>query len=80
MEPTGSRCSIQPSIVFLMITLIVTAAATAMLCVSIMTEHWEYVTWDKEKLRSIEKDVITNSSSGIKIYELEWLLGGQVQF
>ncbi|KAK6624087.1 hypothetical protein RUM44_010945 [Polyplax serrata] len=78
MEPETGHCTIQPNIIFLVVTLLVTAAATAILCASIMTENWEYITWDRDKLKSLEKEVTPNGSSGINANELEWLLDGQV--
>lgn len=80
MEPENNNCTLKPNIVFLMVTLLVTATATAILCASIMTQNWEYVTWDTHKLRALEKEVMVNTSSEINMYGLEWLFDDQVRF
>lgn len=65
----------QPSVWFLMGTLLFTGVATAMLCVSIMTDHWEQVTWDRRKL----DDIAVRQKNGTQVkWVLEWLLDGQV--
>lgn len=67
---TSGACSAPPPVVFLLVTLVMTSSATAILCAAIMTDHWEHVTWNKENL---EKWV--NSSHN---YKLEWLLDMKV--
>ena len=57
MEPTSSNCTMQPNIAFLLITIITTIIATGMLSTSIMTEHWEYVTWDKNKFKKFTSSI-----------------------
>lgn len=67
-DESGWNCSVHPSVFFLLGTLVLTTCATAMLCGSIMTDHWEEVTWNKQEL-----DTITNHSVNI-----HWLLDGNV--
>ena len=46
-----------------------------MLCVSIMTDHWEHVKWDHRKL----DDIAVKQKNGTQVkWLLEWLLDGQV--
>ncbi|KAL0278571.1 UNVERIFIED_CONTAM: hypothetical protein PYX00_000355 [Menopon gallinae] len=78
MEPTSGQCGVQPSFIFLLVTLLVTSLATAMLCAAIMTEHWEYITWDRGKLEEIERQINNSTGSGRNEYKIEWLLDGQV--
>lgn len=56
---TSSRCCCsqlclapQP-IIFLLLTLLMTSSATAMLCAAIMTDHWEHVSWNKTALERL---------------------------
>ncbi|XP_050308583.1 uncharacterized protein LOC126744991 [Anthonomus grandis grandis] len=49
-EEAGWNCSVHPSVFFLLGTLVLTTCATGMLCAAIMSDHWEEVTWDMEKL------------------------------
>lgn len=65
----------QPSIWFLMGTLLFTGVATAMLCVSIMTDHWEQVKWDRRKLDDI---AVRQKNMTQRKWVLEWLLDEQV--
>lgn len=75
MESNQSQCRMQPSVWFLMGTLLFTSVATAMLCVAIMTDHWEQVTWDRRKL----DDIAVRQKNGTQMkWVLEWLLDGQV--
>lgn len=67
---TSGACSTPPPVVFLLVTLVMTSSATAILCASIMTDHWEHVTWNKENL---EKWVNISHN-----YKLEWLLDRKV--
>lgn len=76
MESNHSQCRMQPSVWFLMGTLIFSSVATAMLCGAIMTDHWEHVTWDRGKLDDVAVRQ-RNSSAKLK-WVLEWLLDGQV--
>lgn len=69
-EESGWNCSIHPSVFFLLGTLVLTTCATGMLCGSIMTDHWEEVTWNR---LSLEMLASKNSSS-----KLQWLLDGTV--
>lgn len=65
----------QPSIWFLLGTLLLTSVATAMLCGAIMTDHWEHVTWNSGKL----KDIAMKQKNATQVrWVLEWLLDGQV--
>lgn len=64
----GGTCSAPPPVVFLLVTLVMTSSATAMLCAAIMTDHWEHVTWDKHSLERM-----TNTTNN-----LEWLLDTKV--
>ncbi|XP_047358451.1 uncharacterized protein LOC124952500 isoform X4 [Vespa velutina] len=50
MEPTRVPRGPGPRLVFLFATLVLTFAATGLLCGAIMTDHWEEVGWDKEAL------------------------------
>lgn len=65
-----SSCSSPPPVVFLMITLVMTISATAMLCAAVMTDHWEIIRWDRDAVHTR----ITNSTSN----RLHWFLDGRV--
>lgn len=67
-DESGWNCSVHPSVFFLLGTLVLTTCATAMLCGSIMTDHWEEVTWDKQELANS-----INSS-----LRLQWIVDGKV--
>ncbi|XP_060521711.1 uncharacterized protein LOC132699168 isoform X1 [Cylas formicarius] len=62
------NCSVHPSVFFLLGTLVLTTCATGMLCAAIMTDHWEEVTWDVERL-----DAFANGT-----VRLQWLLDKKV--
>jgi hypothetical protein len=63
-------CSCTPSpIVFLLLTLLMTSSATAMLCAAIMTDHWEHVTWDT---------VMLNNLANASGQTMHWILNGRV--
>jgi hypothetical protein len=71
---TSGFCNAPPTVIFLLLTLLMTTSATAMLCAAIMTDHWENVTWDVDSL-----DHIVNQSTPSKITsKLEILLNGKV--
>ncbi|XP_011331133.2 uncharacterized protein LOC105275747 isoform X3 [Ooceraea biroi] len=65
MEPTRVPRAAGPRLVFLFATLVLTFAATGLLCGAIMSDHWEEISWDKEDL------IHANVS-------LTWYLDGQV--
>ncbi|KMQ93602.1 hypothetical protein RF55_6290 [Lasius niger] len=65
MEPTRVPRGPGPRLVFLFATLVLTFAATGLLCGAIMSDHWEEIGWDKENL--IHANV-----------NLTWYLDGQV--
>lgn len=67
-DDSGWNCSIHPSVFFLLGTLVLTTCATGMLCGSIMTDHWEELTWDRIALESLANGTI----------KLNWLLDGLV--
>ncbi|XP_018333418.1 uncharacterized protein LOC108742628 isoform X2 [Agrilus planipennis] len=67
-DDSGWNCSVHPSVFFLLGTLVLTICATGMLCASIMTDHWEEVTWSQDKLENF-----TNVS-----LKLQWLLERKV--
>ncbi|GLV34952.1 uncharacterized protein CBL_09432 [Carabus blaptoides fortunei] len=67
-EEAGWNCSIHPSVFFLLGTLVLTTCATGMLCGSIMTDHWEEVTWDRTVLETLTNGTI----------RLKWLIDGTV--
>ncbi|XP_076051184.1 uncharacterized protein LOC143031358 [Oratosquilla oratoria] len=45
-----------PACVFLTLTVLVTAAATVLLCSAVLTDHWEVITFDKEQVMSITRN------------------------
>ncbi|XP_066587752.1 uncharacterized protein [Prorops nasuta] len=65
MEPTRVPRGPAPRLIFLISTLLLTLAATGLLCAAIMSDHWEEVGWDKQALTN------TNIS-------FTWYLDGQV--
>ncbi|XP_018356379.1 PREDICTED: uncharacterized protein LOC108756807 isoform X1 [Trachymyrmex septentrionalis] len=65
MEPTRVPRGPASRLVFLFVTLVLTVAATGLLCSAIMSDHWEEINWDKEDL--IHANV-----------NLTWYLNGQV--
>lgn len=66
----GSCLTSPPPVVFLMITLVMTISATAMLCAAVMTDHWEVIRWDKDV---IENRIVNNTHD-----RLYWFLNGRV--
>ncbi|XP_046662746.1 uncharacterized protein LOC124355629 [Homalodisca vitripennis] len=70
--------SIHPSVLFLLGTLLLTSCATAMLCAAIMTDHWEYVTWNQTKVVEIAQTVRRNFSSPHRQIAVEWYLDDYV--
>lgn len=54
---------------FLLMTLLMTSSATAMLCAAIMTDHWEHVSWNRTIL-----DKLTNFSG----QNLSWIFNDKV--
>nr|XP_012220123.1 PREDICTED: uncharacterized protein LOC105670935 [Linepithema humile] len=69
MEPTRVPRGPGPRLVFLFATLVLTFAATGLLCGAIMSDHWEEIGWDKEDL------IRTSSHTNLS---LTWYLDGQV--
>lgn len=65
----NTTCTAPPPVIFLMITLLMTISATAMLCVAVMTDHWESITWDRDLLNKL-----TNNTT----HSLRWHLNGRV--
>lgn len=41
-------------IILLLTTILLTSCATILTCLSLMTSHWEYISWDIRKIREIE--------------------------
>lgn len=64
-----SACATRP-VVFMLITLMMTLSATAMLCAAVMTDHWENIRWD----RNVIEAKINNTS----IDKLHWYFNGRV--
>ncbi|XP_059048591.1 uncharacterized protein LOC131843851 [Achroia grisella] len=75
MEPqtttpqTECECGVHPSVFYLLATLLLTSCSTAMLCASIMTDHWEHVVWEHAALVAL-----ANTSNTA----LQWLLDEKV--
>lgn len=67
--PARTCCMAPPPVIFLFVTLLVTIGTTALLCGAIMSDHWEYVTWDKTIL-----EILTHNTN----FSLEWQLNGKV--
>ncbi|XP_020298681.1 uncharacterized protein LOC109862922 [Pseudomyrmex gracilis] len=65
MEPTRVPRGPGPRLVFLFVTLVLTFAATGLLCGAIMSDHWEEISWNREDLNHAN-------------VSLEWYLDGQV--
>ncbi|XP_065226542.1 uncharacterized protein LOC135849843 [Planococcus citri] len=42
-------------IILLLTTILLTSCATVLTCLSLMTSHWEYISWNIHKIRNIEK-------------------------
>lgn len=70
----GVSCSAPPTLIFLLLTLLMTITATTCLCAAIMTDHWENVIWDKHALLKI----VNTSESARLASRLEFLLDGKV--
>lgn len=65
----ASMCTTPPPIIFLLVTLLMTISATVMMCVAVMTDHWETITWDREYLIKL-----TNNTP----HALHWHLSDRV--
>ncbi|KYM87325.1 60S ribosomal protein L4 [Atta colombica] len=50
MEPSRVPRGPASRLVFLFVTLVLTVAATGLLCSAIMSDHWEEINWDREDL------------------------------
>lgn len=46
----SNTCTTPPPVIFLLVTLLMTICATTMMCIAVMTDHWETITWDREFL------------------------------
>lgn len=66
-EPT--TCTAPSPIIFLLITLLMTISATGLLCLAVMTDHWEIIRWDRNLLQHL-----TNNTS----HRLYWHLDDKV--
>lgn len=64
-----TTCIAPPPILFLLLTLLTTVSATGLLCLAVMTDHWEIIRWDRNLL-----DHLTSNTSN----ELNWLLDEKV--
>lgn len=64
-----TTCTTSPPVVFLLATLLMTISATTMLCMAVMTDHWETISWDREVLIRL-----TNDTS----HKLHWHLNNRV--
>ncbi|KAG7178174.1 hypothetical protein Hamer_G003962 [Homarus americanus] len=60
-----------PACLFLALTLLITGAATAILCSAILTNHWEVITFDKTRVASI-------AAKHNATHTLTWLWNGKV--
>lgn len=67
--PGRTCCLAPPPVIFLFVTLLVTTGTTALLCGAIMSDHWEYVTWDRTILEMLTFN---------KNISLQWQLNGRV--
>lgn len=45
-----TTCIAPPPILFLLLTLVTTISATGLLCLAVMTDHWEIIRWDRNLL------------------------------
>ncbi|XP_058796592.1 uncharacterized protein LOC131667272 isoform X2 [Phymastichus coffea] len=75
MEPSRLPRSPAPRLVFLFATLVLTCAATGLLCAAIMSDHWEEVDWDREALERANVSPVTWLLDG-KVGRIEPTLGG----
>lgn len=64
-----TTCIAPPPILFLLLTLVTTISATGLLCLAVMTDHWEVIRWDRNLL-----DHLTSNTSN----QLNWLLDEKV--
>jgi hypothetical protein len=71
---TGGFCNAPPTVIFLLITLIMTTSATSMLCAAFLTDHWENLHWDQGELMKI----VNESESTQFGNKIEFLLDGKV--
>ncbi|KAG5681906.1 hypothetical protein PVAND_011310 [Polypedilum vanderplanki] len=71
---TSTFCHTPPTIIFLLVTLLMTTSATSMLCAAFLTDHWENLYWDKTALMNI----VNQTDSTKMTNNLEFLLEGKV--
>lgn len=64
-----TSCIAPPPIIFLLITLLMTLSATGLLCLAVMSDHWETIRWDRNLLEHL-----TNNTSN----RLHWHLDDKV--
>lgn len=64
-----TTCTAPPPILFLLLTLLTTLSATGLLCLAVMTDHWEIIRWDRNLL-----DHLTTNTSN----QLYWHLDEKV--
>ncbi|MPC46917.1 hypothetical protein E2C01_040648 [Portunus trituberculatus] len=60
-----------PACLFLALTLLMTGAATAILCTAILTNYWELITFDREAVEAI-------TARHNNTHTLTWLWEGKV--
>lgn len=61
-----TSCTTPPPIIFLLVTLLITLGATGLLCLAVMTDHWEIIRWDRSIL-----DHLTNNTAHILYWHLD---------
>lgn len=64
-----TSCIAPPPIIFLLVTLLMTLSATGLLCLAVMTDHWEIIRWDRNLLEHL-----TNNTAN----RLHWHLDDKV--
>lgn len=67
---SAGTCSAPSPIIFLATTLFATVAATTLICLALMSDHWELIRWDRKGL-----DRLTHNNSG---HLLHWHLDERV--
>ncbi|KAK9500377.1 hypothetical protein O3M35_001655 [Rhynocoris fuscipes] len=77
----AGRC-IEPRTVLLLITVFTTALTSALLCTSIMTDHWEHIQWNKEQVIELTAQGNISEDHIFKPHgqhaSIEWHLDGRV--
>ncbi|KAK3911974.1 5'-nucleotidase SurE [Frankliniella fusca] len=69
-------CTCSPT---LALTVLATACSTALLVCAVITDHWEHVAWDRERVARVEQSLLqAQRNASAHHWRLDWLVDGKV--